>query len=771
MIEKNSANPSIPSMPSISALSYPVKVLKGVGDSRVKGLNNLGVFTVGDMLYYFPRRYEDRHIIPLDEVELYGTYAVRLKVSSKISVMNARGLPMVRFSAIEVKTGETGELIDNIESRVDIIYFNSDYVKNIFKQGNIYVFYGKITGNLVKFEMVNPKFIPYQSGVESDRFYPIYKKNQQVNHNTIIKAAQSALSIISNAPKLLNELENLPEQVRNKYSLCHIEFALKNMHKPQSQDNLEAAKRRLVFEEFFLYSIALELIKSRREYINGYIYKKNIDMNGFYSLLPFKLTNAQQRAVDDVIADMRKDKPMSRLIQGDVGSGKTMIAAAAVYFACKNGSQAVMMAPTDILATQHYDGLSKLFESAGIKVCLLTGSLKAKRKRETLQDIENGDVDFIIGTHAVIQKNIVFKNLSLSVTDEQHRFGVNQRALIEGKAGNGNDSDINKIPPHTLVMSATPIPRTLALIMYGDLDVSVVNELPPGRQKVDTFAVDSSFRARIYKFTEKLIGEGGQAFIVCPLVGEDEEDNDENSYNNNNNDKNNNEEIIEIPGTGKNISGMKSVKSYYKDLSENIFPNIPTAFIHGKMKSEEKDNIMEQFKNEEIKILVSTVVIEVGVNIPNAVLMIIENAERFGLSQLHQLRGRVGRGEKKSYCILFSDNENENSKKRLDIMCKTNDGFEIAKKDIEIRGPGDLFGEKQSGSVTFKIADLASDTEILYAAAKAAKETVAENRDLFDDNKDKTDNIGDNRLKQAVLKMFNADNTDEDGKERKIAFN
>ena len=724
-----------------SVLSYPVKILKGVGESRVKGLNNLGVFTVGDMLYYFPRRYEDRQVIPLCETELYGTYAVRLKVVSRISAMNARGLPMVRFSAIEVKTDESGILADNIESRVDIVFFNSDYVKNIFKQGNIYVFYGKLTGNLAKFEMANPKFMPYQSGVESTRFYPIYKKNQQVTHNTILKAAQSALSLISNAPALLEELEVLPENIRDKYSLCHIEFALNNMHKPQNQSNLEAAKKRLIFEEFFLYSVALELIKSRREHIPGYVYKKDIDMNGFYSLLPFVLTNAQKRAVDDVISDMKKNKPMSRLIQGDVGSGKTMIAAAAVYFACKNGSQAVMMAPTDILATQHYEGLSELFGKADIKVCLLTGSLKAKQKRETLKAIENGEVDFIIGTHAVIQKNIVFKDLSLSITDEQHRFGVNQRALIEGKAD--NVSNDNKISPHTLVMSATPIPRTLALIMYGDLEVSIVNELPPGRQKVDTFSVDSSFRERINKFTKKLINESGQAFIVCPLVGEDEEDNEN---------ENGNQEIKEFPNLLSNIKGMKSVKSYYKDLSENIFPDISVAFIHGKMKSEEKDAIMERFKNGDIKILVSTVVIEVGVNIPNAVLMIIENAERFGLSQLHQLRGRVGRGDKKSYCILFSDNESETSKQRLDIMCKTNDGFEIAKKDIEIRGPGDLFGEKQSGAVTFKIADLAVDTEILYAASKAAKETISEN-------------ITDEKLKQSVLKMFDTD------EQRKIAFN
>jgi ATP-dependent DNA helicase RecG len=422
--------------PGLSVLSYPVKVLKGVGDSRTVGLNNLGVFTVGDMLYYFPRRYEDRQVVPLEQVELYGTFAVRLKVSSKISAINARGLPMVRFSAIEVKPDETGMLIDNLESRVDIVYFNSPYVKNVFKPGNIYVFYGKITGNLAKFEMANPKFIPYQKAVESSRFYPIYKKNQLVTQNTLIKAADSALKLTAN---IIEQLEILPENIKDNYNLCHIGFALSNMHKPQNQSNLDAAKKRLVFQEFFLYSVALELIKSRREHIPGYIYKKKIDMNGFNSLLPFTLTNAQQRSIDDVISDMQLNKPMSRLIQGDVGSGKTMIAAAAAYFACKNGTQAVMMAPTDILATQHYEGLSKLFETAGIRVCLLTGSLKAKLKRETLQDIENGDVDFIIGTHAVIQKNIVFKNLTLSITDEQHRFGVNQRALIEGKSVGRDD--------------------------------------------------------------------------------------------------------------------------------------------------------------------------------------------------------------------------------------------------------------------------------------------------------------------------------------------
>ena len=768
-------------------LSQPIRILKNVGGAREKGFNSLGIYTLRDVLYYFPRRYEDRQVVALDDTELYRTYAVRLKVASRLSSANIKGLSMTKFTAIEVKFNEFGMLTDNngANNRVDIVYFHSDYVRNIFKQGSTYIFYGKITGNLVKYEMANPKFIPYQAGAENNRYVPVYRKNQAVTQNIIIKAVDSVLKLISEKE---DELEILPEQVRNKYNLCRIGFALNAIHKPKTENDLELAKKRLIFEEFFLYSFALEMIKSRREYIPGYAYKNKtdkIDMNGFYSILPFTLTNAQQRAVDDTLSDMQKDKPMSRLIQGDVGSGKTMIAAAAAYFACKNNTQAVMMAPTDILATQHYEGLSELFSKVGIKVCLLTGSLKAKQKREALSMIENGEVDFIIGTHAVIQKNVVFKNLSLSITDEQHRFGVNQRALISGKseknqASPDNSEDLNnpnnsdnsdnqapKTAPHTLVMSATPIPRTLALIMYGDLDVSIVNELPPGRQKVDTFAVNSSFRERIYKFTDKLIDEGGQAFIVCPLVGDDEDGGDSEDT-----------QSSDANALGaNNISNMKSVKSYYKELSENIYPSIPLGFVHGKMRAEDKDAIMERFKNGDIKILVSTVVIEVGVNIPNAVLMIKENAERFGLSQLHQLRGRVGRGDKKSYCVLFSDNENETSKKRLDIMCKTNDGFEIAKKDIEIRGPGDLFGEKQSGAVTFKVANLATDTDILYMAAEGAKEfagaiAISSSSSSTETSGTNTSDTGDEtdvytqKLIQSAMLMFESSDGD-----RKIAFN
>lgn len=604
---------------------------------------------------------------------------------------------MLKFKATEVLTDEFGVFSDNLNNQVEITFFHSEYLRNVFKLGEIYIFYGKITGNLVKFEMINPKFIPVKQDVETPRFYPIYRKNSKITQNIIQRAVDNVLNLIEDKKK---ELEIFPEDILKKYKLCGLGEALRNIHRPNDANALDSAKRRLVFEEFFLYSLALEIIKDRRGDISGYKYEYDVDMGEFYAALPFELTGAQKRAIDEALADMKKSAPMSRLVQGDVGSGKTMIAAATAYFACKNKTQTVMMAPTDILANQHFESLSELFRKFAIKVCLLTGSLKAAQKRETLKLIESGEADFIIGTHAVIQKGVKFKNLSLSVTDEQHRFGVNQRALISGKAGSG------EIYPHALVMSATPIPRTLALIMYGDLDVSVVNEAPPGRQKVDTFSVDNTYRERIYNFTRKLINEGGQVYIVCPLVGEDTDD--ENDTN----------------GTSaeSGISDMKSVKSYYKELSEKIFPDISCGFVHGKLKASEKDEIMERFRRGEVKILVSTVVIEVGVNVPNAVLMIIENAERFGLSQLHQLRGRVGRGDKKSYCVLFSESESENSEKRLDIMTKTNDGFEIAKKDIEIRGPGDLFGEKQSGAVKFKIADLAGNADILYEASRAAKE-------------------------------------------------
>ena len=738
-------------------LNQPVKNLPSVGPAREKGFHALNLFTFKDVLYHFPRRYEDRQVFALNEIELYGTYAVRLKIASELKSTYLRGgtMSMIKLKAGEVLADEFGILYDNPNNQVELTYFHSDYLKNVFKPGDIYVFYGKITGNLSVFEMVNPKFIPVKPDEATPRFYPVYRKSGKVTQPLIIKAVNSVLDLAEGRE---DEFELFPEDLLKKYGLCSLLGALQIIHSPYDADLLAQAKRRLIFEEFFMYSLALEIIKNRRGDIPGYKYKHKIDMQEFYSALPFELTKAQKRAIDETIADMRKGKPMSRLIQGDVGSGKTVIAAAAAYFACRNRSQAVMMAPTDILANQHFESLSELFAKFGITVVLLTGSLKAAQKREALKLIESGEADFIIGTHAVIQKGVKFKDLSLSVTDEQHRFGVNQRALLSGQTAESDGGDRENDGtgkngsgeyPHALVMSATPIPRTLALIMYGDLDVSVVNEMPPGRQKVETYALDSSYRKRIYDFTRKLINEGGQVYIVCPLVGEDEADDASGSGSDGKDGSDGN-------AAENSISDMKSVKSYYKELSEKVFPDLSMGFVHGKLKASEKDSIMERFRLGEVKILVSTIVIEVGVNVPNAVLMIIENAERFGLSQLHQLRGRVGRGNKQSYCVLFSDSDGEKSEKRLEIMTKTNDGFEIAKKDIEIRGPGDLFGEKQSGAVKFKIADLTDNADILYEASKAAKEFA----EML--NKDEAERETYAKLIETSARMFEDEN---------IAFN
>ncbi|GHV13185.1 ATP-dependent DNA helicase RecG [Clostridia bacterium] len=685
-------------------LDSPIESLKGIAENRAKAMNSLGIFTMRDLLYHFPKRYEDRKIYSLAEAQLFGSYCFLLCVRGISERFSARGVRYLTVTTAEaVKTGDGSGYIQTGDV-CSLIFFNMPYIRHSLVIGEIYAFYGKLTGDFLKREIVNPKFVKVSDNMP--RFFPVYRMRTNISGYTLQKYISEVFAAIDESD---DELEIFTEDFRDKHSLADIKSALRDIHNPPDETALENARRRLIYEEFFVYSLALFTLKKQREKLPAFRYKKSVAIGDFTKLLPFKLTDAQLRAIGDVYADLLRETPMSRMIQGDVGSGKTMIAAAAVFFVCKNHTQAVLMAPTDILANQHYESLSTLFESVGIKTELLTGSLKASDKRAALARIASGEAHFVIGTHAVIQKSVEWHNLTLAITDEQHRFGVSQRAEIS--SGDGESG------VHTLVMSATPIPRTLALILYGDLDISVVNEMPPGRQKVDTFAVDSSYRERIYKFTRKLVGEGGQIFIVCPAVGEEDE-----------------EETIEV-------GGLKSVMAYYKHLSENIFPDIPTDYLHGKMKASAKDAAMEKFRAGETKIIVSTVVIEVGVNIPNAVMMIIENADRFGLSQLHQLRGRVGRGDRKSYCVLFSDycaipaanaedkkesdsEVSESVKKRLDIMVKTSDGFEIAKTDIEIRGPGDLFGERQSGSVKFKIADIITSADILYEAASEAKNAI-----------------------------------------------
>jgi len=458
--------------------------------------------------------------------------------------------------------------------------------------------------------------------------------------------------------------------------------AYRQIHFPDSEAELTEARRRLVFEELFLLSIGLRGIRARRDHLRVSPMPP-VDLTPFYSSLPFSLTGAQQRAIDEILRDMTSDRPMNRLCQGDVGSGKTMVAAAAIYFAAKNGRQAALMAPTEILAEQHYKGLGPLLEGLGIRCALLTGSMTAATRRSILAQLTSGEIQLAIGTHALISGDVLYRDLGLVITDEQHRFGVAQRAALAGKGSS----------PHLLVMSATPIPRTLALILYGDLDVSIIDELPPGRQPVDTFSVRTSYHERIYAFLRKHIAEGRQAYIICPMV----------------------EENADLP------DDRKAVTEYAAHLQNQIFPDLRIAAVHGRMKAKEKEAVMSAFANREADILVSTTVVEVGVDVPNATVMVIENAERFGLSQLHQLRGRVGRGKHKSYCILISDTKNEETRDRLKVMTQTTDGFKIAEEDLRLRGPGDFFGQRQHGLPAMKLADLSCDIQLLTQAQQEAE--------------------------------------------------
>ena len=514
------------------------------------------------------------------------------------------------------------------------------------------------------------------SHLEKQRIRPIYKATSALSSKTVEKLTENALREIKG-----NLKEIIPEYLVKKYRLMGFEKTLNAVHFPESEEELALAKRRLIFEELLL--LQLGLLTERNMGTNRSSSPIYTDFSEeFFCSLPFEPTNAQKRAVSEATEDMKKCKPMNRLLQGDVGSGKTAVAAALMYTAVKNGFQSALMAPTEVLATQHFKTL-KAFFGDDIKIELLTGSVTAKNKRIIREKLENGECNIIVGTHAIIQNDVIFNNLGLVITDEQHRFGVGQRASLSGKGNN----------PHTLVMSATPIPRTLAMMIYGDLDISVLDELPKGRQPVKTYCVPTSYHERIYKFIRKNIAEGRQAYIVCPLVEESESD--------------------LIPAT-----------EYYDYLKSTYFSDCTLGLLHGQMKPKEKEAVMNRFYSGEINLLISTVVIEVGVDVPNATVMAIENAERFGLSQLHQLRGRIGRGKNESTCILLSDAQNEEAQERFKIMCKTSDGFEIAKKDLEMRGPGDFFGSRQHGLPDMRIANLMTDTRILYEAQKSAKEIV-----------------------------------------------
>ena len=516
----------------------------------------------------------------------------------------------------------------------------------------------------------------------SGRIVPIYPLTAGISQLLLSRAIRQGLDSCAD---ILPDC--LPDGVRQAHQLCRVNYAYENIHFPESPEALDIARRRLAFEELFFFAIGLKLLRSRRETVSVEPFQP-VDMAPFYNALPFTLTDAQRRCVEEAIADMQSGKPMNRLCQGDVGSGKTMVAAACVYFCVKNGRQAALMAPTELLAEQHYRGLAPLLERLNIRCALLTGSTTVKTKRSVTAQLATGEIDFAIGTHALISGGVAYADLGLVVTDEQHRFGVAQRTALAEKGEH----------PHTLVMSATPIPRTLALILYGDLDVSVIDQLPPGRKPIETYAVTSAYHPRLYAFIRKQVEAGRQVYIVCPMVSENDELPDE----------------------------RKAVTEYAQKLQTEIFPDLKVAFVHGKMKATEKDAVMSAFAVGETDILVSTTVIEVGVDVPNANLMVVENAERFGLSQLHQLRGRVGRGQHQSYCVLVSDNKNDETRQRLKAMTKTADGFKIAEEDLRLRGPGDFFGVRQHGLPGLRVADIGCDTRLLAEAQSAADGLLAE---------------------------------------------
>ncbi len=657
-------------------LNTDVRYIKGIGEAKAKALGKLGIFTLGDLIGWFPRRYEDRRETrPISSLIPGETACVAAMIASEPKVSHIRkGMDLVKVRAVD----DTGAL--------DVTFFNQSWLKNQLRVGETYIFYGRAEGSLLRKTMAGPVVEPEGRREFTGRIVPVYPLTAGVSQLLLSRAIRRGLDECAD---ILPDC--LPDSVRQTHGLCRVNYAYENIHFPESPEALDIARRRLAFEELFFFAIGLKLLRFRRETVSVEPFRP-VDMAPFYDALPFILTGAQRRCVDEAIADMTAGKPMNRLCQGDVGSGKTMVAAACVYFCVKNGRQAALMAPTELLAEQHYRGLAPLLEQLGLRCALLTGSTPAKTKRSVTAQLASGELDFAIGTHALISGGVAYANLGLVVTDEQHRFGVAQRTALAEKGEH----------PHTLVMSATPIPRTLALILYGDLDVSVINQLPPGRKPIETYAVTSAYYPRLYAFIRKQVEAGRQVYIVCPMVSENDDLPDE----------------------------RKAVTEYAQKLQSEIFPDLRVAYVHGKMKSREKDTVMSAFAAGETNILVSTTVIEVGVDVPNASLMVVENAERFGLSQLHQLRGRVGRGQHQSYCVLVSDNKNDETRQRLRAMTKTADGFKIAEEDLRLRGPGDFFGLRQHGLPGLRVADIGCDTRLLTEAQTAAEELLAHDPSL-----------------------------------------
>ena len=647
------------------SLDTSIQYLTGVGPKRAALYQKLDIHTVRDLLYYFPRSYIDL-TAPCDiaAMPLFEQCAVRARVVAKSAPQYIRrGMTLFRVKVAD----DSGSMV--------ITFFNAKYAVEALKYDTEYIFYGRSGGTLTRREMASPSIYPADL---PNALIPVYPLTQGLSSKMVGANIAQALQLLG------EELDDpIPDFIRQEYHLCHLQFALRNIHLPTDRESAEIARRRLIFEELLMLALSLRSVREDTYTQTSYVCGK-ADLQPFFDQLPFTLTGAQQRAIDQVRQDLAKNTPMNRLVQGDVGSGKTMVAAAASYIAFQNHYMSALMAPTEILAQQHYHGLSKLLEPLGMRLGLLCGSMTAKEKRDIKERIALGMVDLVIGTHALISKDVDLPNLALVVTDEQHRFGVRQRASLSEKSNH----------PHTLVMSATPIPRTLALMIYGDLDVSSIDELPPNRQPVKTYVISSKIKERAYNFLKDHLDRGLQGYIVCPLV-----------------------EAMETTP-----ANLQNAEEYADKLARGPFQNYRVGVLHGKMRAKDREVIMQQFASGEIQLLVSTTVIEVGVDVPNAVIMMVENAERFGLSQLHQLRGRVGRGSVQSYCILISDTQNPDTKQRLQVLHQTNDGFKVAEYDLKARGPGDFLGKRQHGLPQLKIADLSSSMDTMEQVQQAAQQ-------------------------------------------------
>ena len=683
------------------SLASKITALAGIGPKKGEAFQKLGIFTVGDLLRRIPRAYQNRgNIRTLAEAGMLGEpCAMLLTVGTRpTSAQLPNRKVLTKFQVFD----ETG--------KCDVLFFNQNYIKDAFALGATYRFWGRLTFQRGRWSIASPQFEPYDGARRLPDYVPVYPLGAGVSQKMMRATVGIALATLDSVEEII------PEEIRSRNGLLSLRDALYTLHNPMNPDALLKAKRYFIFEELYLFALSIAMGKREREGVKGYpIAVSDGEVVRFLKALPFSLTAAQERVVGELRSDLASGFAMHRLVSGDVGSGKTVIAAFAAYLAVLRGYQAAMMVPTEILARQHFADLAPLFEGFGIKTALLIGSLKPSEKKKLHEALKSGEIDFVIGTHALLSEGVGFMELGLVITDEQHRFGVRQRSALVEK-------NKDTVSPHTLVMSATPIPRTLALAIYGDLAVSTIDTLPPGRKKVSTFLCDESYRARLNGFIKKQADEGRQVYIVCPAIEELDEDDDERGA-----------DLVGLDGEAIPKLPLRYATEYAEELSL-FLPGVSVGCLHGKMQAKEKDSVMSRFESGELSVLVATTVIEVGVNIPNATLMVIENADRFGLSQLHQLRGRVGRGSHKSWCILMSNTESEEALRRLKALCSTNNGYEIAEFDLAQRGPGDFLSgsdaRRQSGDLRFRIASQCEDTALFGAAFSEAAKTVSDDPTL-----------------------------------------